>query len=109
MATPKKKPVAKAAPKKVTPKLDPEVEINKVVVLSTSVDHPLIIRSNPTDEDVRSFVAEHTRRYVAGEQGGPSGISAYRIFTAKRYADEETFIRGGDNIDEVNIADLLPS
>lgn len=107
MATPKKKPVRKAAPKKVKP-IETDV-IDQVVVLTTSVDHPLVIRANPSDEEVRGFVAEHTRRYVAGEPGGPSNIPAYRIFTAKRYADEVTFITGGDNFEEVNIADLLPA
>jgi hypothetical protein len=110
MATPKKKPAAKAAPrKKAAPKIDPEVEINKVVVLTTSIGHDLVIRSNPTDQDVRNFVGEHTRRYIEGAAGGPSGIPAYRIFSAKRYTDEPSFLKGEDNLDEVNIADLLPA
>lgn len=109
MATPKKKPVRKAAPKKVKAAVVETNEIDQVVVLTTSVDHPLVIRSNPSDEDVRGFVAEHTRRYLAGEPGGPSSIPAYRIFTAKRYVNEVTFLTGGDNVSEVNIADLLPA
>ena len=80
-----------------------------VVVLETHVGQPLVIRANPSDEAVRGFVEEHTRRYIAGEAGGPSGIPPFRIYTAKRYADELAFLDGEDPVEDVEIADLLPT
>jgi hypothetical protein len=98
---PRKKPVPKAATKKAIPD-------DSVVALITSVGMPLIIRANPTDEAVRSFVEEHTRRYIAGEAGGPSGIPPYRIYEAARYNNEQSFLDGEEHIDLIDIADLLP-
>ena len=80
-----------------------------VVVLETHVGQDLVIRANPTDEAVRGFVEEHTRRYVAGEAGGPSGIPPFRIYTAKRYADELAYLDGTEAVAEVEIQDLLPT
>lgn len=82
---------------------------SSVVVLATAVGEPLVIRANPTDDEVRGFVQEHTRRYLAGEAGGPSGIPPFRIFTATRYVDEITWINGGDPVGTIEIEDLLPS
>jgi hypothetical protein len=80
-----------------------------IVVLDTHIGEPLVIRANPSDEAVRGFVEEHTRRYVAGEAGGPSGIAAYRIFNAKRFVSEAEWMAGTDAADEIDITDLLPS
>lgn len=44
---------------------------DRVAVLRTHVGFPLVIRGNPTEEQVRGFVAEHNRRYHAGEPGSP--------------------------------------
>lgn len=82
---------------------------NSVVVIDTHVGHDLVIRANPSDEDVRGFVAEHHRRYIAGEPGGPSGIPAYRLFTAKRYTDEESYLGGAEAVAEIDLSDLLPT
>lgn len=82
---------------------------DSVVVLATATGEQLVIRANPTDDEVRGFVEEHTRRYLAGEAGGPSGIPPYRIFTASRYKDEASWLAAEDAIATVEIADLLPS
>lgn len=95
-----------AATKKRVSKKAPE---NSVVVINTHVGHDLVIRANPTDEAVRGFVAEHHRRYIAGEPGGPSGIPAYRLFTAKRYADEESYLAGSRPVAEIDLGDILPT
>lgn len=82
---------------------------NSVVVLETHVGIPLVIRANPTDEAVHSFVEEHHRRYLAGEAGGPSGEPAYRIFNARRYTDETAFDTGTDPVAEIDLGDILPT
>lgn len=82
---------------------------DSVVVLSTHLGYPLIIRANPSDKDARGFVEEHTRRYIAGEPGGPSGCASFRIFAAKRYENELSYRAGDDPIAEIDIADLLPT
>ena len=82
---------------------------NSIVVMETSVGQPLVLRANPTIKDVRGFVEEHTRRYLAGEAGGPSGIPAFRIYNAKRYANELSWLEGESPTATVDIADLLPT
>lgn len=82
---------------------------DSVVGLDTQVGETLLIRANPSDDAVRGWVEEHMRRYIAGEPGGPSGIPAYRIFTAKRYASEEAHLAGDAPVAEIDITDLLPT
>ena len=84
-----------------------KVSESSVVVLATHVGQPLILRANPTDEAVRGFVEEHTRRYVAGEPGGPSGIAPFRIFNAFRFDSEEAWLEDANGT-EIEIGDLLP-
>lgn len=62
-----------------------------IAVITTSSGHPLILRSDPSVEDVRAFVAEVKRRYVAGEAGGPSGIPAELPISAAFFDSEDTF------------------
>jgi hypothetical protein len=81
---------------------------DSIVVLTTHVGEDLVIRANPSDEEVRGFVQEHTRRYLAGEAGGPSGIPPFRIFAANRFASEFSWVSGDDSVGGVEIADLLP-
>lgn len=61
---------------------------DRVVLMKTHVGVPLMMRANPTVEEVRGFVAEHNRRYEAGEPGGPSGIPAFNILGATYYESE---------------------
>lgn len=99
-----KKTTTKRTTKKVT---DPNE--NSVVVLSTHVGEDLVIRANPTDESVRGFVEEHTRRYLAGEAGGPGGHPAFRIFTATRFVSEISYLTHDESpSSEIDISDLLP-
>lgn len=62
---------------------------DRVAVLETHVGQRLIIRANPTMVAVRGFVAEHNRRFLANEPGGPSGIPAFQILSAAYYPSEE--------------------
>lgn len=98
-------PPKKAAAPKKTKKT--EVSDN-VVILQTSVGEDLVLRSGPSDEDVRNYVQEHTKRYIAGQPGGPSGIPAFRIFTAKRHSNEFEYLAGVSEGVEIDISDLLP-
>lgn len=82
---------------------------SSVVVLETSVGEDLFIRGNPTDDEVRSYVEEQTKRYIAGGAAGPSGIPAFRVFNAKRYPSEGEFYAGADVLGEIEISDLLPT
>ena len=95
------------ATKKTTTTKKAKAAATSVVVLDTHVGQPLVIRANPTDEAVRGFVTEHSRRYLAGEPGGPSGIAPYRIFNAFRFDSEEAWLEGAEGV-EIDIADLLP-
>jgi hypothetical protein len=62
---------------------------NKVAVLTTAQGLPLVIRSNPTQAEVKSFIKEHNRRYQVGEPGGPAGSDAVEIVSAHFYPSEE--------------------
>lgn len=87
----------------------PETNDQRVAVLATHVGNPLVIRSNPSEEEVRGFVEEHNRRYHAGEAGGPSGVAAFKIVGAKFYTSELDFINDPDEDDgEIDISDLDP-
>ena len=66
----------------------------RVAILQTHIGHNLMIGSDPSVQEVRSFVKEHNRRYHAGEPGGPSGIPAYLIQSA--YFFEEQHPEGYD-------------
>lgn len=79
---------------------------NRVAVLETHVGEPLVIRANPSEEAVKGFVAEHNRRYHAGEPGGPDGNAAYLIKGAKFYEDEASFLNGEDAEEEIDLSEL---
>lgn len=81
---------------------------NRVAVIATHTGEPLILRSNPSEEAVRSFVAEVKRRYHAGEVGGPSGIPARLPLSASFFEDEgdlHDFNKTGTEIDLSGITD----
>ena len=62
--------------------------IEKVAVLETSEGQRLIIRANPSVEEVQAFVTEQNRRFNTGEARGPSGEPAYLITEANFYPTE---------------------
>ncbi len=66
-------------------------KIDRVAVLETHIDGEiLVIGSNPTEEEVLNFVAEHNRRYHAGEAGGPNPeLRAFLIKSAAFYAHQD--------------------
>lgn len=80
----------------------------EVVVLKTTVPNiDLIIRSGPSNAEVRSFVQEHHRRFLAKEPGGPSGTyPAQHILSAARYSDEASYLAGDEGA-PVKIEDLI--
>jgi hypothetical protein len=64
---------------------------DRVAVLVTSTG-PLVIRSNPTQADVKRFVKEHNRRHRADEresEGGGRGRPA-ELVTEAYYFDAES-------------------
>lgn len=80
----------------------------QIVVLETNVPfEPLIIRSGPTNKEVRGFVEEHHRRFLAGEWAGPSrDRRAYEIKNATRYDNETVYLEGGKGR-AIKIEDLI--
>lgn len=79
----------------------------EVVVLKTTVPNiDLVIRSGPNNTEVRRFVKEHHRRFLAKEPGGPAGFAAQHILSAARYSDEASYL-AGDEGDPVKIEDLI--
>lgn len=79
----------------------------EVVVVKTNVPNiDFVIRSGPTNVEVRRAVKEHHRRYLAGEPGGPAGHAAQRIVSATRYPDEFAY-RAGEDGESVKIEDLI--
>lgn len=81
----------------------------EIVVIAVTFGEPLIMRSSPTDEDVKGFVTEHKRRHEAGMPGGPDGYPAVGILEAVRYPDEDSFKRGDvDSVGEpIDLSDVL--
>jgi len=81
----------------------------RIAVLSVSVGDPLIIRSNPTVEEIKGFVVEHNRRHAAGLPGGPDGYPAVRIMEAVYYDDELLWKHGNvDTVGEpIDLSDVL--
>ena len=73
-------------------------ESDRVAVLTMENGSPLILRANPTTEEVRGFVAEHNRRSAAGEAGGPDGWPARRVVSAA-FHDTEDDLKNGTEID----------
>jgi hypothetical protein len=106
--TEKKAPSRKNAERgasKQTParkKAAPKVPETRVAVLRTD-SFPLVIRGNPSEEEVRGFVAEHSRRHVHGEAGGPNGERAHAIQDAFWFDEEpaegEFDFEGAEQID----------
>ena len=85
-----------------------EVDHNsRIVVLETHTGQPLILRSNPSKEEVDAFVEEHNRRYHAGEAGGPSGLPSRLIKSAHEYDREEDLYDTETEGREVDLSDAL--
>jgi len=74
------------AEKKTAKKKD---QSGRVAVLLTHVNIPLVLRANPTEEEVLGFVKEQNRRYHNGDPGGPSGLPAVLVREAA-FFDEES-------------------
>lgn len=81
-------------------------EDKRVCVIETKVGEPLVIRSNPTAEEARSFAEEHMRRYHAGEDGGPGGAPAHFLVSAAFYESELAYRAGDEALEELDISDL---
>jgi hypothetical protein len=79
---------------------------SKCAVLYTHVGELLIIRANPTVEEVKGFVLEHNRRYHVGEPGGPSGIPAFKIHKAS-FFDDELDAKEGLEGEDIDLSDVI--
>lgn len=93
MARPRKKVTAESA--------------DRVAALRTHVGETLVIRANPSEDEVLNFVKEHNRRYFSGELGGPSGIPAFQIHKAD-FFDSEHEIDDPNKGTEIDISSALP-
>jgi hypothetical protein len=67
------------------PDKDPRLRVARML---THDDEPLYLRGNPSKEAVLEFIAEHNRRFVAREPGGPGGCKARNILTAEFFDTE---------------------
>lgn len=85
-----------------------KVNPDRVAALYTHVGEVLVLRANPTEEEVLGFVAEHTRRYYSGEPGGPSGIPPYLIHKVVFYDSESDIYDDSKNGPELDISSALP-
>ena len=93
------KKTSKPKPKSTTKtkkRLPPRVKesLTRVVVLQTATQgHQLVIRSNPTTEQVESFVADQHRRHAAGVDSGTDErdrpVPSFAILRAVEYATEK--------------------
>ena len=81
-----------------------KVNPNRVAVLKTNVGEPLIIRSNPTVEEVRNFVKENNRRYHEGEPMGPSNQPSVLVLSAA-FHESELDVDDAKGV-EVDLSDL---
>lgn len=88
-----------------------------VVVLNRDGAEPMLIRSGPSDAEVREFAAEHNRRHGAGEPGGynqsdPSRpVPAQLIVSAHRFEDEPSWLddpQGGEELELSPELDVEP-
>lgn len=82
-------------------------EIMRVARLVCWDEEPLFIRGNPSREAVKEFVAEHNRRYMAGEPGGPGGAKPRRIISAALFDDELSALDPSAKGKPINIKALL--
>ena len=70
-----------------------------IAVMATAEGSPLILRGNPTLEEVKGFIREHNRRFDAGIPGGPSGLPAKQIISARWLYHENDLSQPGTPID----------
>lgn len=67
-----------------------------ICVLETNIGIPLVIRSGPTLDEIKAFVAEHNRRHEAGLHEGPAETHvASKIYSARVFASEDAWGTGG--------------
>lgn len=79
-----------------------------IVVLTTSVGEDLVIRSGPTNDEVRSFVKTAVKRFINGLPGGPDPeLPAYQVYSARRYPDELSYLFKTHGGTSIKIEDLL--
>ena len=64
-----------------------KANLDRVAVMTTTVGELLVLGSDPTEDEVRGFVAEQNRRFWAGEPGGPGGSEPVLV-TSARYFEE---------------------
>lgn len=81
---------------------------DRVAALYTHIGDVLVIRANPSEDAVKGFVAEHSRRYHTGEPGGPSGIPAYHINSAKFFDSESDVYNESVEGEEIDLSEVLP-
>lgn len=95
-------------------KLPPRVDQtpDRVVVLQTnSKGKELVIRSNPTTEQVESFVASQHQRYAAGQNSGDDTsdpVPSFAILHAVEYESEKARVNPQIEGRPIRIKGTLP-
>jgi hypothetical protein len=75
--------------------------------MATTGGQPLILRGNPTLEEVKGFIREHNRRFHAGIPGGPAGLPAKQIISAAYFESEAELRDLNESGTEIDISDIM--
>ena len=80
----------------------------RVAVLTGLIGDPIIIRSNPSVDEIKDFVRENNRRAEEGERN-PDGYPAVRVLEAVYYESEAAFRQGDVDSqgEEIDLSDVL--
>ncbi len=79
----------------------------RVAVMATTGGQPLILRGNPTLEEVKGFIREQNRRYDLRLPGGPSGVPAKQIISAEFYEHERDLRDLSKSGTAIDISDIV--
>lgn len=81
--------------------------MTRIVAMETEQGEILYMRGNPSEEDVKKFVAHQNNRFARGHIGGPSGIDPHKINQAYFLENEmERFNPEAEKI-KIDISDIV--
>jgi hypothetical protein len=80
----------------------------RVAVLTPTVGPTLIMRTNPSEEEVQGFVKVNNARAEVGEVNH-DGYPVVRVLEAVYYEDEQSYLRGDVDSqgEEIDLSDVL--
>lgn len=79
----------------------------RVAVLATAGGQPLILRGNPTLEEVKGFIREQNGRFEQRLPGGPSGVPARQIISAEYFEHERDLRDLSKSGTDIDISDIV--